>query len=51
MALAKEKSKTYFTVEQYLEYERQADERSELIDGEIYAMAGESPKHGDVSAN
>ncbi len=51
MALAKVKSKPYFTVEQYLEYEREADERSEFIDGEIYAMAGESPKHGDVSAN
>jgi len=51
MALAKVKSKSYFTVEQYLEYEREADERSELIDGEIYAMAGESPAHGDISAN
>ena len=51
MALAKVQSKPYFTVEQYLEYEREADERSELIDGEIYAMAGESPRHGDVSAN
>ncbi|MDQ3132687.1 MAG: Uma2 family endonuclease [Acidobacteriota bacterium] len=51
MALAKIKSKPYFTVEQYLEYEREADERSELIDGEIYAMAGESPGHGDVSMN
>lgn len=51
MALAKVKSKPYFTVEQYLEYEREADERSELIDGEIYAMAGESLGHGDVSMN
>lgn len=42
MTLAKVKSKPYFTVEQYLEYEREADERSELIDGEIYAMAGET---------
>lgn len=51
MALAKVKSKPYFTLEQYLEYEREADERNELIDGEIYAMAGESPRHGDVSMN
>ena len=51
MVLAKIKSKPYFTVEQYLEYEREADERSELIDGEIYAMVGESPEHGDVSMN
>ena len=51
MPLAKVKSKPYFTVEQYLEYEREADERSELIDGEIYAMAGESRRHGDISMN
>lgn len=51
MALAKIKSEPYFTVEQYLEYEREADERSELIDGEIYAMAGESRRHGDISTN
>lgn len=51
MALAKIKSKSHFTVEQYLEYEREADERSELIDGEIYAMAGESRRHGDISMN
>jgi Uma2 family endonuclease len=44
--------KTYqYTLEQYLEFERQADKRSEFIDGEIYAMAGETGKHGDISAN
>lgn len=41
----------YYTLEQYLETERQAFERSEFIDGEIYAMAGETGKHGDISAN
>jgi Uma2 family endonuclease len=49
--LAKVKSKSYFTIEQYLEYEREADERSEFVDGEIYAMAGESRRHGDISMN
>ena len=44
--------KTYFySFEEYLEAEREADERSEFIDGEIYAMAGESGRHGDISAN
>jgi len=43
--------KPYYTVEQYLNYEREADERSEFIDGEIYAMAGESGAHGDISMN
>ena len=51
MALAKVKSKPYYTIEQYLNNEREADERSEFIDGEIYAMAGESGAHGDISMN
>ena len=51
MALVKVKSKPYYTLEQYLDYEREAEERSEFIDGEIYAMAGESGAHGDISMN
>ena len=51
MGLAKVKSKPYYTIEQYLNYEREANERNEYIDGEIYAMAGESGAHGDISAN
>lgn len=51
MGLAKLKSKPYYTIEQYLDWERQADERSEFIDGEIYAMAGESGSHADISMN
>ena len=51
MGVAKLKSKPYYTADQYLEWERQADERSEFIDGEIYAMAGESGAHADVSMN
>ena len=51
MELPQPKSKPYYTVEQYLEYERQADERSEYIDGEIYAMAGESGAHAHISTN
>lgn len=49
MGLAK--AKPYYTVEQYLANEREADERSEYIDGEIYAMAGESGAHADISIN
>ena len=51
MAFAKLRSKPRYTVEQYLEWERQADERSEFVDGEIYAMAGESGAHADISMN
>lgn len=51
MGLAKLKTDPYYTVEQYLAWERHADERSEFLDGEIYAMAGESGAHGDISMN
>lgn len=51
MGLAQLKSKPYYTVEQYLAWERQAEERSEFVDGEIYAMAGESGAHADISTN
>ncbi len=53
MALAKLKAKEekLYTVEQYLEIEREAFERSEYISGEIFAMAGESENHADVSIN
>lgn len=51
MGFAKLKSKPYYTVEQYLDWERQAEERSEFIDGEIYAMSGESGAHADISTN
>jgi len=52
MGLAQLKTKPYYyTLEQYLKIEREADERSEFIDGEIYGMAGESGKHGDISMN
>lgn len=50
MGLAQPKNYLY-SFDEYLEHERKADERSELIDGEIYAMAGESGAHGDISAN
>ena len=40
-----------YTPEEYLRLEREAEERHEYLDGEIYVMAGESWEHGDVSAN
>ncbi len=50
MGLAKPKTYTY-SLEEYLELERAADFRSEFVDGEIFAMAGESGRHGDISAS
>jgi Uma2 family endonuclease len=40
-----------YTVEEYLALERQSEERHEYIDGQIYAMAGESIEHADISSN
>ncbi|MGI9037072.1 MAG: Uma2 family endonuclease [Pyrinomonadaceae bacterium] len=49
MALAK--TKPVFTAQDYLEIDRESDERYEFLDGEIYAMAGESGAHGDICMN
>ena len=42
---------TRFLIEEYLARERQAEERHEYLDGEVYAMAGESPEHGAICMN
>ena len=39
------------TVEEYLALERESEERHEYLDGQIYAMAGESKEHADISVN
>jgi Uma2 family endonuclease len=43
--------KTYFTPEEYLEAERKAEFKSEYLNGEIFAMAGASPRHVLIVAN
>ena len=40
-----------YSEEEYLALEREAEERHEYLDGEIYAMAGESPEHGAICVN
>src|SRR5262245_4990703 len=40
-----------YTEDQYLSMERESDERHEYIDGQIYAMSGESPEHGAICTN
>ena len=45
------KERPYFTVDQYLALERRARNRHEFLDGEIFAMAGESWDHGTISSN
>jgi Uma2 family endonuclease len=39
------------SVEEYLEMERQALDKHELFDGEIFLMAGASPEHNQIAAN
>jgi Uma2 family endonuclease len=40
-----------YTVDEYLALERTADERHIFVDGEVFAMAGESLAHGDITVN
>jgi Uma2 family endonuclease len=43
--------KTILSEDEYLAFERDAEERHIYVDGEIFAMAGESWEHGTVSVN
>lgn len=43
--------KKRWTVEEYLAFERESDEKHEFIDGEIYAMSGASRKHNLIAGN
>lgn len=44
-------SSVNYSVDEYLALEREAEERHEYLDGQIYAMAGESPNHGAICIN
>ncbi len=43
--------KKYFTVEEYLEFERNSSEKHEYYQGEIFAMSGASFIHNKIFAN
>jgi Uma2 family endonuclease len=43
--------KPLLTEDEYLKFERAAPERHVYVDGEIFAMAGESGAHADITAN
>ncbi len=40
-----------FSVEGYLDFERDQLDRHEFLDGNVYAMAGESPNHSTICFN
>lgn len=44
-------AKTYYTPEQYLALEREAEYKSEYVNGEIYAMSGATREHNLISGN
>jgi Uma2 family endonuclease len=50
MGLALKKPKLY-TPAEYLEFERRAEVKHELIDGEIFEMAGATRNHNRISTN
>jgi Uma2 family endonuclease len=51
MGLPRAHSEVIYSIDQYLAIERSSPERHYYVDGQIFAMAGESPAHGDISAN
>lgn len=51
MAVADQLSDPIYTEQEYLTRERAAEERSEYLDGLIYAMPSESFDHGRISVN
>jgi Uma2 family endonuclease len=44
-------SHALYSADEYLALEREAVERHEYLDGEIYKTAGESPEHGTICTN
>jgi Uma2 family endonuclease len=44
-------SRPLATVDEYLVLERAADARHEYLDGQVFAMAGESLRHGIITVN
>lgn len=49
--MATPESQIRYTPDEYLTLEREAEERHEYLDGQIYSMAGESPTHSTICFN
>jgi|SRR5262245_38502031 len=43
--------KKKYTLKEYLELDKNSEERYEYFDGEVFAMAGGSPSHARISGN
>ena len=44
-------SKAKYTLEEYLELDRNSDERWEYWDGEVFSLSGVSPEHDRIEGN
>ncbi|RYG70890.1 Uma2 family endonuclease [bacterium] len=42
---------THWTIDEYLAFENHANSKHEFLQGSIYAMAGSTPQHTDISLN
>jgi Uma2 family endonuclease len=49
--MASAQTRPFHTIDEYLALERQSEERHQYVDGQIYAMAGESPEHSTICCN
>ena len=49
--MAARQSQPLYSIEEYLAIERASEDRHEYLDGCVFAMAGESGEHADISAN
>ena len=49
--MAARQSQPLYSIDEYLAIERASEDRHEYLDGTIFAMAGESGEHADISAN
>lgn len=45
------RKKSYLSEEIYLEFEKHSDIKHEYVDGDVYAMAGASERHNQISGN
>ncbi len=43
--------KQHYTIEEYIELDKNSQERFEYFDGEVFSMAGNSPNHVRISRN
>ncbi|PQV62433.1 Endonuclease, Uma2 family (restriction endonuclease fold) [Abditibacterium utsteinense] len=48
---AQRKHQTFYSLDEYLAFENSANARHEYYQGEIYAMAGTTPRHNDIAVN